>query len=235
MTDDQQQPGQPAAGAPGAWPPPQDQTVVQPTAPAPGGWAPPPAGAPAGWAPQQQPPQAWGQPPAYPPQPQPFGQQPGYPPPGYPPQPGYPPAYGQPAYAPTTFGAPQYAGFWIRLVAYIIDSVLLGVVLVVCFLLMFIIIGIPLFFIACFGYFPYFWWKGGATPGMKVLGLRVVRAIDGGPIDGSMAAIRALVFYAESFFAGWLIGLLGFVWAAFEPRKRAWHDMAANTVVIHTN
>jgi len=99
----------------------------------------------------------------------------------------------------------------------------------------FIIIGIPLFFIACFGYFPYFWWKGGATPGMKVLGLRVVRAIDGGPIDGSMAAIRALVFYAESFFAGWLIGLLGFVWAAFEPRKRAWHDMAANTVVIHTN
>jgi uncharacterized RDD family membrane protein YckC len=50
-----------------------------------------------------------------------------------------------------------------------------------------------------------------------------------------MSCIRALVFYAESFFAGWIIGLIGFIWAAFEPRKRAWHDMAAGTVVIHIN
>jgi uncharacterized RDD family membrane protein YckC len=31
------------------------------------------------------------------------------------------------------------------------------------------------------------------------------------------------------------VGWLGCVVAAFEPRKRALHDMAARTVVIYTN
>jgi uncharacterized RDD family membrane protein YckC len=125
--------------------------------------------------------------------------------------------------------APQYAGFWIRFVAYFIDSVILGVALSVCILLMFIIIGIPLFFIVAFGYFPYFWWKGGATPGMKMLGVKVVRAIDGGPLTGSMAVMRFIGYIVSS-----AVFDLGFIWVAFEPRKRGWHDMIADTVVIHT-
>jgi uncharacterized RDD family membrane protein YckC len=27
---------------------------------------------------------------------------------------------------------------------------------------------------------------------------------------------------------------IGLIWVAFEPRKRGWHDMMADTVVIHT-
>jgi uncharacterized RDD family membrane protein YckC len=146
------------------------------------------------------------------------------------------PPYGAPAYGMAGYGTPSYAGFWIRLVAYIIDWFVVVVALVLCIFLMLILIGIPLFFMVLFGYFPYFWWKSGATPGQRALGLRVVRAIDGGKIDGGMACIRALVFYLEMFFFNFLfIGLIGFCWAAFEPRKRAWHDMAAGTVVIHTN
>jgi uncharacterized RDD family membrane protein YckC len=120
-------------------------------------------------------------------------------------------------------------------VAFVIDFVIWGFALLVALISVAVLIGIVLLPLVFFGYFPFLWWKRGGTFGQTLLGLRVVRAIDGGPIDGGMACIRALVFYAESFFASWLIGLLGFVWAAFEPRKRAWHDMAAGTVVIQVN
>jgi uncharacterized RDD family membrane protein YckC len=211
------------SGAPAAWPAPPPQ-------PAPGAWPAPPVqpapGAWAGYPPQQPgyPPQQQGYPGAYPP------------PPGYPPQPGYPPpGYGQPmGYPPVGYGAmPQYAGFWIRFVAYFIDAIIWVVALFVAALSIIILVGLLLLPVVFFGYWWYFWWKGGATPGMKMVGLRVVRAIDGGPLDGGMAAIRALIFYVELFFSP--IGLIGLIWAAFEPRKRAWHDMAAGTVVIHTN
>ena len=243
MADDQQQPGQPPAGAPGAWPPPASDPNANPQQP---GFTAPPAGAPAPWGqPPQQP--GWGQPAPQPgwgqPQQPAWGQQPpqpGFMPP-YPPQApgGYPPPpYGQPAGYPQPgvgFG-PRYAGFWIRLLAYIIDGFIFAVAVFVAFLSLVVIVGIVLLPLVILCWYPFFWWKKGGTPGMTLLGLRIVRAIDGGPIDGGMAAIRAIVFYAENFFfSTLLIGCLGFVWAAFEPRKRAWHDMAAGTVVIHTN
>jgi uncharacterized RDD family membrane protein YckC len=158
--------------------------------------------------------------------------------PAYPPQApgGYPPPpYGQPSYPPAGYGyGPRYAGFWIRFVAFIIDFIVWAVAIGIAALSLILIVGIVLLPLVFFGFFPLFWWKKGATPGMSLLGLRVVRAIDGGPIDGGMATIRAIVFYVEGFFfSTLLIGCLGFVWAAFEPRKRAWHDMAAGTVVIH--
>jgi uncharacterized RDD family membrane protein YckC len=79
------------------------------------------------------------------------------------------------------------------------------------------------------GYMPYTWWKRGATFGQSALGLRVVREVDGGPIDGGTAVLRLLGFIVSGFF------YLGFIWVAFEPRKRGWHDMIAGTVVIHVN
>ena len=228
MADDLQgPPSEPTpASDPGAAPPPPAWSDT------PASWPPPPAqpqagawpGAPAGSQPQQQ-----GYPGAYPP----AG---AYPPPGYPPQPGYPPpGYGQPmGYPPVGYGAmPQYAGFWIRFVAYLIDAVVFTLAIIVAAISLIILIGFILLPLVALGYFPYFWWKGGSTPGMKVVGLRVVRGIDGGPVSGGSACVRALVFYVESFLSP--LGLIGFIWAAFEPRKRALHDMAAGTVVIHTN
>ena len=218
MADDQQQPGQPPAGEPAAWPPPAPAYPPQQPGDAPAGWVSPPQ---PGWG-QQQP--GWGQ------------QQPGYPPqpqPGYPGA--YPPPYGQPGgYPPVGSGyVPRFAGFWIRFVALIIDwFIVLAIVIVLAITVIGLLAVIPV----GIGYFPFLWWKRGATFGQSALGLRVVRAIDGGPIDGGMAVIRALVFWGETITASWLfIGVIGFAWAAFEPRKRAWHDMAAGTVVIHIN
>jgi uncharacterized RDD family membrane protein YckC len=76
------------------------------------------------------------------------------------------------------------------------------------------------------------WWKKGATLGQKVMGLKVVAA-DGRPIGGGSAFVRFLVFALELFGMFFLIGFLCFIWAAFEHRKRAWHDIAAGSIVIH--
>jgi len=222
MADDQQQSGQPPVGGPGSWSP-QDAAPQQPPE-----WG--QAQQPPAWGQAQQPP-AWGQPtygqPTYgqPTYGQPtYGQPVGYPPPPY----GQPAGYPPPDYA---YG-PRYAGFWIRLVATIIDGFILAAITVVCVITIVGVLALPFVWL---GYKPALWWKRGGTFGQTMLGLRVVRAIDGGPIDGGMAVVRAIVYYVEWFLSSWLIGLIGFAWAAFEPRKRAWHDMAAGTVVISVN
>ena len=226
MADDQQQSGQPPVGGPGSWSP-QDAAPQQPPewgqAQQPPAWG--QAQQPPAWGQAQQPP-AWGQPtygqPTYG-QPT-YGQPVGYPPPPY----GQPAGYPPPDYA---YG-PRYAGFWIRLVATIIDGFILAAITVVCVITIVGVLALPFVWL---GYKPALWWKRGGTFGQTMLGLRVVRAIDGGPIDGGMAVVRAIVYYVEWFLSSWLIGLIGFAWAAFEPRKRAWHDMAAGTVVISVN
>jgi uncharacterized RDD family membrane protein YckC len=128
---------------PGYEPPPG-----QPSSPAhpPSDQLPPPGYAPPGYAPPGNPPPG-NPPPGYPP--------PGYAPPGYAP-PGYaPPGYAPPGYAPGPAGGyPPYAGYWpppvspsgqplsdfgTRLVAYLIDSVLLAFVVG--------IVVFPLFFV----------------------------------------------------------------------------------------
>jgi len=231
MADDQQQSGQPPVGGPGSWSP-QDAAPQQPPewgqAQQPPAWG--QAQQPPAWGQAQQPP-AWGQPtygqPTYgqPTYGQPtYGQPVGYPPPPY----GQPAGYPPPDYA---YG-PRYAGFWIRLVATIIDGFILAAITVVCVITIVGVLALPFVWL---GYKPALWWKRGGTFGQTMLGLRVVRAIDGGPIDGGMAVVRGVVYYVESFLSSWLIGLIGFAWAAFEPRKRAWHDMAAGTVVISVN
>jgi uncharacterized RDD family membrane protein YckC len=125
---------------------------------------------------------------------------------------------------------PTYAGFWIRFVAYLIDGLIIVALTV---LLIITIIGILFLIPLWVAYMPYMWWKRGATFGQKALGLRVVRAIDGGPIDGQTAFVRGLVMLAENSFSP--IGTIGFIWAAFDSRKQAWHDLAAGTVVIRVS
>ena len=111
--------------------------------------------------------------------------------------------------------APRFAGFWIRVVAFIVDAIISGVLSI-------IVIGIF--------YLPIMWaWKG-QTVGMMMLDIKIVRAEDGGPISAGTAIIRWIGLWIAA-----LVCYLGLIWVAFEPRKRGWHDMIANTVVIHTN
>jgi len=76
------------------------------------------------------------------------------------------------------------------------------------------------------GYFIVMHGLGGQTIGKRLLGLRVVGA-DRQPPNFRQAAIR---WFAAVGFAP--IGL-GFLWVLWQAEKRAWHDFAARTWVIH--
>lgn len=65
-----------------------------------------------------------------------------------------------------------------------------------------------------------------ATPGKRILGLRVVRP-DGGRISGTRAACRYLAEQVTSF-----TFLVGYVMAAFDDEKRALHDFMCDTRVV---
>jgi uncharacterized RDD family membrane protein YckC len=72
------------------------------------------------------------------------------------------------------------------------------------------------------------WGTVGASPGQRVLGLRVVRANDGEPISPAIAVLRVLGCVLA--LAPLLVGL---AWVAWDSRKQGWHDKVAGTVVIH--
>jgi uncharacterized RDD family membrane protein YckC len=78
-----------------------------------------------------------------------------------------------------------------------------------------------------FLYFPFFWARGGQTPGMRVFRLRVVRDADGGPIGWGPAILRLIGFWVSS-----AVFYLGFIWIFIDKRRRGWHDLIAGTVVI---
>ncbi len=75
-------------------------------------------------------------------------------------------------------------------------------------------------------YFIASWLRGGQTVGMRAWRLRVVNA-DGGPVNAPRALLRfavALVSLAA--------GGLGFLWCLIDSERRAWHDIAAGTLLV---
>jgi len=76
-------------------------------------------------------------------------------------------------------------------------------------------------------YFPFFWARGGATPGMKVAGIRVVNDRDGSRIGWGAALLRLVGWWVSS-----AVFYLGFVWILVDGRRRGWHDLIAGTCVI---
>jgi uncharacterized RDD family membrane protein YckC len=74
-------------------------------------------------------------------------------------------------------------------------------------------------------YFVFFWSTAGQTPGMRVLGLRVVAAEGGRP-----RARRSLVRYVVAVLTIAPLGI-GLITVLFDERRRAVYDFAAGTVV----
>jgi uncharacterized RDD family membrane protein YckC len=133
----------------------------------------------------------------------------------------------------------DYAGFWVRLMAKIVDSLLLFIVsLILGFLFASssggdveaIASGALLVNVIIYGgvilYTWLFTWKLGGTPGKLALGLCVVTA-NGEPVGAGRALGRV--------FAEWLSGLIlsiGYIIAAFDSQKRALHDHICGTRVV---
>jgi len=135
------------------------------------------------------------------------------------------------------------AGFWRRLAALIIDCLLMSLVFlpVVFFspllypaLMMFSWTPGTWLVFACVlgsvGPLIYSWLMTallGRTVGKMALGIRVVNAA-GRPPGVGWALLRET---GGKFLSGIALGI-GYIWAAFDPQKRAWHDKIARTSVI---
>ncbi len=142
----------------------------------------------------------------------------------------------------------RYGGFWIRLVAYVIDLILINVVLSIIAS----VFGIKYMpgdptsfdldqFIAQMGTLQllglvvtWLYWAlmessaRGATVGKMAVGLRVVDE-SGNRLSFLRATGR---FFAK--FISTIILCIGFLMIAFTDRKRGLHDMIASTLVIKT-
>lgn len=134
---------------------------------------------------------------------------------------------------------PRYAGFWIRVAASLIDTVLLLAMTAPLLMLFYgsdafdpevqpsgvaaTLINYVLPAIAVIA----FWIYKSATPGKMVLGLRIVDAETAGtPTKGQLIG-RYFAYYVS------MIPLMaGFVWVAFDKRKQGFHDKLAKTLVI---
>lgn len=150
--------------------------------------------------------------------------------------------------------AVEYAGFWMRLGAYLIDGIALWLVssilgfIVGLFMFPFVFWAWapaadhmmayhPLWFftraawslfwlIIPAAYFICFWALRGETPGMMALRIRVI-GTDGSPVDWGAAVVRFL-----GYIICWVTAGLLFLWVAFDGRKQGIHDKIADTYVI---
>jgi uncharacterized RDD family membrane protein YckC len=137
----------------------------------------------------------------------------------------------------------EYAGFWIRVWAAVIDSLL--VLLLTTPLLVMLYgwedvtdAGLPTTFRPTQFLVEWvlpsialllFWRFRSATPGKMAIKARIVDATTGqAPRTGQLIG-RYFGYFVSTIPFG-----LGLLWVAFDRRKQGWHDKLANTVVIRT-
>ena len=136
----------------------------------------------------------------------------------------------------------NYAGFWIRVGASLIDTIL---IMVLTFPIATAIYGeaywdseslvaglwdVVLSYILPAIAVIVFWVYKAATPGKMITNLVIVDAETGGKPSTGQFIGRYFAYYLSA-----IPLMLGFIWVAFDKRKQGWHDKLAGTVVIRKN
>ena len=136
----------------------------------------------------------------------------------------------------------EYAGFWIRTWAAIIDTIF---VLIIILPVLTAIYGteywvsesfVQGFWDALFNYILpaiaviIFWVYKAATPGKMITNLTIVDAKTGGKPSTGQFIGRYFAYYVSI-----MPLFLGIIWVAIDKRKQGWHDKLAGTVVIKSN
>src|SRR6267143_6379465 len=150
--------------------------------------------------------------------------------------------------SPTPQPPARYGGFWIRAVAYIIDTIFLGIVNVVIEAIFrargTAAIGAAILnpqssqspvygavvvveSVVTIAYFVGLWSYTGATLGQRMFRLRVIDANTGGPISLGKALLRWVGIFISS-----IACFIGLIWVAFDSRKQGWADKIAGTLVL---
>lgn len=148
-----------------------------------------------------------------------------------------------------------YAGFSSRLIAFIVDVVIVQIATVIALWFVNVIsqmlqiqaifsrvpllkglyaqaTALPLDRLAIvfivISYYVFFWSIVGQTPGKALLGIRII------PVHArKMSLGRALLRYL-SYFISTLGLFLGFAWVLFDDHRQAWHDKISGTYVVYT-
>ncbi len=131
--------------------------------------------------------------------------------------------------AQTSAGA--YATFWARLVAALIDSILLGVALSILASLLGMTgeDGSNPFGILGLVYYVLMTYKFGATLGKMAMNI-AVRHEDG----SSLSLVDVLLREVVGKFLSTIVFALGYFWMIWDPKKQTWHDKLAKSVVVKT-
>jgi uncharacterized RDD family membrane protein YckC len=137
----------------------------------------------------------------------------------------------------------QFAGFWIRFGAYLIDTMILGAVQLAIALalgqaggaltdngngeLTMALIGGLCGMVVGVTYAVFFTGYNGQTPGKMALRIQVIRS-NGTPMTYGRAFLREVI---GKFASGIILGI-GYLMAGFDSQKQALHDRIAGTYVI---
>jgi len=133
----------------------------------------------------------------------------------------------------------EYAGFWIRFGAMLIDSIVMLIVLYIPLSFIYgeeywvgdqfiygfwdVMLGYVVPFVATI----WFWLRYMSTPGKMATKLRVVDASTGNKLSTGQAVGRYFAYTVAI-----LPIFLGLIWVGVDKRKQGWHDKLAGTVVI---
>jgi uncharacterized RDD family membrane protein YckC len=140
---------------------------------------------------------------------------------------GGPPEAAQPAWSPQGPSGPR-ASFGRRLVAYLIDAILIGIANGILISILEPALGYAIGIVLGLAYFAYL--EGGPkgqTLGKMALGIRVVDFATGGPIGYGRGVVR----YLGRILSG-VVCLLGYLWMLWDKEKQTWHDKIATSVVV---
>ncbi|MCJ8269398.1 MAG: RDD family protein [Psychrosphaera sp.] len=135
-----------------------------------------------------------------------------------------------------------YVGFWTRVGASLIDTVLVLILMIPIF--MFLAIGSknntsfdtdPIMYVINYVIFPIvvmvFWRYRSATPGKMILSLVIIDAKSGGRLSTGQVLLRYLGYYIGAIPLG-----LGFFMVGWDKKKQGLHDKIAGTLVVrYTN
>lgn len=130
-----------------------------------------------------------------------------------------------------------YAGFWLRVLASLID----GVLMVIIMGLVDAVLGTRFlsfedsvwsnddaaYTVAMCAAMVWCWHTWQATPGKMALRLKIIDARDGGKTPLVRLIVRVLGQYISLLAFG-----LGYLWVIWDPRKQSWHDKMAGTLVV---
>jgi uncharacterized RDD family membrane protein YckC len=138
---------------------------------------------------------------------------------------------------------PEYVGFWARVGAAIIDTIL---ILLICAPLVTWIYG-PSYWMGAGGWFIVgpgdfivnwllpavavilFWVYRQATPGKMAIGAKIVDAATGGKPSLGQLIGRYFAYYVSI-----IPFCLGLIWVGIDARKQGFHDKLAGTLVVRS-